>query len=156
MFGAPGLRHAGVDSTGTSEYRPRTPLAQILVSLYTWIVSGSFQLEPLLRQLAAEFARRDMKQHLELLRAFYRDHRARQRAAHAQPRPPWTENMILEWLLILQIPPFEHVLPTLTRGAPCPSCRKNEGLPYVACVFPGGRVRECRGCGGRWLGAEGA
>lgn len=115
---------------------------------------SSFQLEPLLRQLAAEFERRGMREHVELLRGYYVDHRARQRAARAQKRPPWTEDLVLEWLMILRIPPFEHILPVLERGVPCPGCQKHEGLPYVACVFPGGCVRECRGCGGRWLEGE--
>jgi hypothetical protein len=110
---------------------------------------SSFQLEPLLRALAAEFARRDMKQHVELLRRFYADHRAR------QPKPPWTEDMVIGWLVMLQIPPFENAMTVLGRGAPCPQCRKNEGQPHVTCVFPGGRVRECKGCGAQWLEVEG-
>ena len=131
------------------------PLAPFPLTLYTRQVSGgSLQLEPLLRQLAAEFARRGMDEHVAQLRAYYADHRARQRAARKQKHPSWTEDLVLEWLMILRVPPFDHILPVLERGVPCPACRKHEGQPYVACVFRGGCVRECRGCGARWLEVE--
>lgn len=116
----------------------------------------SFQLEPLLRQLAREFKRCDMRQHLELLRAVYADHRARKRAANREKQPPWTEDLIIEWLMTFRIPPFEYAMPVLGRGVACPGCGKHEGVPAVVAVYPGGRTRECKakGCGARWLEEE--
>lgn len=115
-------------------------------------MSGYFQLEPLLRALAREFERRrDMRTHLASLRAFYADHRARQRAAQREKQPPWTENNVIEWLMTFRIPPFEYAMPVLGRGAACPGCEKHEGQPHVVGVRPGGRTRECKGCGTRWL-----
>jgi hypothetical protein len=52
--------------------------------------------------------------------------------------------------------PFENVLPTLDPGERACGCTtKDVGLPMIACVFPGGRLRECKGCAARWLEKEG-
>jgi hypothetical protein len=127
---------------------------KIFLTLYRCIVSGSFQLEPLLRLLADEFRRRDMRDHLRLLRAFYVDHRARTRAANREKLPPWTEDNVIEWLMTFRIPPFEYAMPVLGRGAACPGCGKYEGQRYVVGVRPGGRTCECKACGARWLEEE--
>lgn len=112
----------------------------------------SLDLDKLVLALAEEFKRRDMRTHLELLRGYYRGFRARKLAALREKKPPWTEELVLSWLCNLQIPPFEYVLPSLARGVRACACdTKAAGLPQVACVFPGGSVRECALCGARWL-----
>ena len=126
-------------------------LAQTALSLYIHIVS-TFDFAKLIVQLAAEFKRRDMRAHVALLRPYYRSFQERRRAALREPKPPWTEELVIEWLCILQIPPFENVLPTLATGARACGCDVKEvGLAMISCVYPGGRVRECKGCGARWL-----
>lgn len=116
---------------------------------------SSFDLDKLVLALAAELKRRDMRAHLDELRPYYRDLRARRLAAMREKQPPWTEEMVFEWLCILQVPPFENVLPLFARGVqPCSCLTRDVGLPHVACVFPGGRVRECKGCEVRWLERE--
>ena len=117
---------------------------------------SSLDLDKLVLALAAEFQRRGMPAQLDLLRPYYRDFRARKLAALREKRPPWTEEMVLEWLCILKVPPFENVLPTLGAGERACGCNtKDVGLPMIACVFPGGRLRECKGCAVRWLEREG-
>lgn len=114
----------------------------------------SLDLDPLVLALAEEFRQRGMTGHLDLLRTWYRGFRARKRAAAREKHQPWTEEMVLEWLAIFRVSPFDGVYPALARGVPCPECKVSttaQNQPYVACVFPGGAVRECRGCGARWL-----
>ena len=113
----------------------------------------SLDLDKLAVALADEFKRRDMRKHLDLLRAWYRGFRQRKHAALWQKEPPWTEEMVIGWLCNFGIPPFEAVLPVLARGVRACACNvKEAGMPAVACVFPpNGCVRECNGCGARWL-----
>jgi hypothetical protein len=115
----------------------------------------SLDFEKLILALAAELKRRELHEHVEQLRPYYRGFPARRRAAMREQKPPWTEEFVLEWLCILGVPPFDHVVPTLGRGVRACACTTAEvGLPMIACVFPGGRLRECKGCGARWLERE--
>lgn len=119
---------------------------------------SSLDLDKLVLNLADEFKVRGMRDHLDLLRGWYRDYRGRSRAAMRERKPPWTEQMVLEWLCILGVPPFESALPTLARGVRACACTQKEaGLPQVACVFPpDGCVWECAKCGARWVERTGA
>lgn len=100
-----------------------------------------------------------MHKHVELLRAWYRDYRARARAALRNTKqPPWTEAMVLQWLCLLGIPPFEHVLPVLERGERACACGALEDArsPFVSGVFPpDGCVLQCPNCGVQWLERKG-
>lgn len=108
--------------------------------------------DKLVLALAEQFKQRDMRAHLDLLRGYYRGFRARKLASLRAKEPPWTEEMVITWLCTFQVPPFEAVLSVLARGVRACACDpKATGLPAVACVFRGGCVWECRGCGTRWL-----
>lgn len=113
-----------------------------------------FELERLIVALGREFARRDMQAHLRGLRVFYSALRARRRAQAALNPPPWTEDLVLDWLAIMRIPPFEHHYAVLSRSAPCPTCSGGNasGLDVVnRAVHVGGLVSECKHCGEQWL-----
>lgn len=123
------------------------------LSLYTCAVLD-FELEPLLRALAAEFARRDMQDHLRLLRVFYARYRAETKRSALSPKPSWEIDTVLEWLAVFRLPPLEHVYQELDHGAPCPRCATT-GDPMTA-VFTRAAVRgttvlQCLGCGERWV-----
>lgn len=115
---------------------------------------SDFSFQPLVLQLADEFKRRDMRDHVALLRAFYRDYLRRKRALSGQARPAWDEESVVEWLMIFRVPPFEDVLPVLGRGVPCPQCRvqtNRREKTTIRCVFPDGILHQCFGCEARWL-----
>ena len=121
--------------------------------LYVRAVSD-FSLEPLVLALAAEFKRRDMRAQLASLRGFFRVYKARKRTLAREARPAWDEDMVITWLCIFRVPPFESAYPVLARGVPCPSCRAEMGdgrRATVRCVFPGGTLRACWSCDARWL-----
>lgn len=113
----------------------------------------SLDLHKLTLALAEQFKQRGMHKHVDELRVWYRGYRSRSIAAQREKKPPWTEAMVIEWLCILAVPPFENVLPVLARGVRACACTTKEaGLPAVACVFPPkGCVWECSRCGARWV-----
>lgn len=122
--------------------------------LYTQPVSGDFDLEPLLRQLAAEFTRRDMRGHVELLRGFYRRYARAKHASVLAAKPVWEVDLVLEWMCMLRIPPFEHAYAVLPGVTKCPTCvgiaSPTSGV-FTHCAVPGLLVLQCLQCGGRWL-----
>lgn len=104
--------------------------------------------------LGREFRRRNMPTHLRALRIFYRALRARRRVLAKVDPPPWTEDLVLDWLAIFRIPPFERHYPTRPAHAPCPGCGAANalGLDVVnRAVHAGGYISECKRCGKEWL-----
>jgi hypothetical protein len=125
---------------------------------------GDFDLLAAVVLLGAEFRKRNMDAHLAALRRFYEEQRRRKRAralTMARDRV-WDEDMVIEWLGLLRIPPFEHMYPLLPRDAPCPTCgaTSSRELPatFVRLVWPGGSLEQCRRCETSWIQdhAEGA
>jgi len=92
-----------------------------------------------------------MRRHLEHLRCFYRMHRARlgEKAALAR-RGEWEVDMVIGWLGLFGIPPFDHVFGELAQGARCP-CGRTSGYTHSGVSFPGGRVWVCGACTREWL-----
>lgn len=119
---------------------------------------SGYSLEALILQLAAEFRERKMQSQLDALRAYYRAYRARKQLLAGDPRPPWTEETVIEWAMTFRLAPFESALPILTRGAPCPACRQitSAQKPPVYRSFPGGTVHYCTSCGTKWLVVDAA
>lgn len=115
-----------------------------------------FDWPTLVVRLGKEFDRRGMTDHVKLLRTFYAEALQRDRAARRHPRrPPWTEGIVLEWMAIFHLPPFESVYPVLARGAPCPQCESApENVHLTRLVFPGGILTLCRRCQARWVVEE--
>jgi hypothetical protein len=109
-------------------------------------------------QLAAEFRARGMDSHLALLRRFYAELRHRRQARARVREKGWDEGMVIGWLGLLRVPPFEHVYPLLPRDARCPRCSA-EGTraapaTFTKSVWPGGSLNECRQCQALWLTDE--
>jgi hypothetical protein len=121
----------------------------------------------LVEALGLEFERRQMLTHLESLRLFYLgvrhqlDH-GRNRSIHVS----WNEDMTLDWLAVLRVPPYQAHYPTRPRGYRCtcaaglaadPSGRDGDwshlgkGAAQTLFVFPGGSKTRCGGCGAVWL-----
>jgi hypothetical protein len=90
-----------------------------------------------------------MERHVWLLRRYYADHLRREREPNL-----WTERLVVEWLCLLRVPPFDRVYQVLPREAPWPICSSTEkrGAPslWVESAFPGGAKLRCR-CGASWL-----
>jgi hypothetical protein len=116
----------------------------------------------LVELLGKEFERRDMRTHLESLRLYYvaiqkrLDHRGTVRIA-------WTEEMTVDWLAMLRLPPYEAHYPVRSREYHCPCTppaqstlagdysQMSRSNSAVETVFPGGYKVRCNGCDKRWL-----
>jgi hypothetical protein len=109
-------------------------------------------------QLAAEFRRRNMDTHLACLRQFYADQRRRKKARQRSGDKTWDENMVIQWLGLLRIPPFRAMYPCLPRESPCPKCgaavERSSPPTFVRSVWPGGCLKQCRRCETSWLNDE--
>lgn len=99
-----------------------------------------------------------MAGHLNALRRFYRVRKQRALAQGLADERVWDEDVVLEWLAIFRIPPFDRVYQVRPRGAPCPSCgtgaAQGADVSYRA-VFPGGSLTECLACRTVWLVSDG-
>jgi hypothetical protein len=108
-------------------------------------------------RLGREFKRRAMTAQVKALREFYARRAQERKANAARGRPLWDEDVVLDWLAIFRIPPFERVYTVRPPNAPCPKCRASprghEGPNWNCTPFPGGELIECLGCGQRWLTA---
>ena len=66
--------------------------------------------------------------------------------------------MVIGWLSLLRIPPFEHVYKVLPRGAPCPNCgatgERAAPATFVHGSWPGGWIEQRRRCETSWLHEE--
>jgi hypothetical protein len=116
----------------------------------------SFELEPLVIKLGEEFKRRGMTRHLEMLRRYFASRRRRLRENEARPAKAreFDEQLVIDWLGLIQIPPFEHLYDVLPPGAPCPcGARDSHGKAgsFAGVAFPGGRVWTCLACRRSWL-----
>lgn len=116
--------------------------------------------ENLVIALGREFRRRRMGGHLQALRSYYRRRHRRALAEALSEHRSWDENVVLEWLAILRIEPFDRMYAVQEREAPCPACVQKRGVAgaevdYCA-VFPGGQLRQCRACKHMWLVSDAA
>ncbi len=69
-----------------------------------------FDLEPYMVELGHKFQEHDMRRHLEHLRRYYREHRRRAHVQAARARgAAWEVDLVLTWLFLFRIPPFEHL-----------------------------------------------
>jgi hypothetical protein len=111
-----------------------------------------FRLMTAMVLLGAEFKRRDMTSHLESLRRFYSEHR---RAERGRRPEEWSQDLVIEWLCIFHIPPFESIYPVRARASSlCIRCGHNTDRdPSVRAVYPGGTLYYCK-CGARWIVEE--
>lgn len=99
-----------------------------------------------------------MTGHVAALGRYYRQRQRRKLLAALSDDRPWDENVILEWLSILRIPPFERIYPVQSKDAACLKCSGDTvsaGNVDFRAVFPGGSLRECRVCKTAWLVTDG-
>lgn len=105
----------------------------------------------LILEVAAKFKQHDMREHLALLRGFYKWRRAETRARlRAKPPAPWNVDIVLGWVALWRIPPFDSIYKTLPKGAPCP-CGAGQQAMHCECAWPGGHLLRCRACATTWL-----
>lgn len=116
---------------------------------------SDFDLEPKLRELAEQFKARDMRAHVGLLRDFYRRYaRAKRASLLAGKQPRWEIDLVLEWLCVLGIAPFDHVYPVRAHGSRCAHCTEQRDPlsgTFVRTSIQGRALSECTRCGGRWI-----
>ena len=116
--------------------------------------ASALSFEALVVALGREFRRRRMNGHLAALRRYYRKRQRRKMLEALAEERAWDENVVVEWLAILRIPPFERTYGTQPKDAGCRRCSAQRGkgaeVDFRA-VFPGGSLRQCRVCKGAWL-----
>jgi hypothetical protein len=104
------------------------------------------------QQLAAEFQRRGMKKHLDLLRAFYRF----EFVGRVKPPDALSIDLVLDWLALMQIGPLARVYPVYPRGTlpGCPFCKTIGGAnsgTFTETAWEGGHKSSCTVCKNVWL-----
>jgi hypothetical protein len=114
--------------------------------------------EELVIALGREFRRRRMNGHVAALRRFYRARRRRATFEELASERSWNEDVVIEWLSIFRIAPFDRIYAVQPKDAPCPRCAKGHAqgadVDYRA-IFPGGRLQQCRACKAVWLSSDG-
>ena len=114
-------------------------------------MSRRWDLDAAIVQLGQEFRRRGMTSHLQDLRSLWR----RRNPAQGRRARGFDEGLVVEWLCLLRMPPFENVYPVQARGDPCPKCgaKEERAAPssFVLASFTGGSLHECRQCKSCWL-----
>lgn len=119
----------------------------------------------LVTRLGREFSRREMKEHVRVLRLYYLALSHGLVRGGASIDVHWNEAQTTTWLEALRVPPFEHALERRPLNSPCPICSTKklapgELAPHPASVralqFPGGARKDCVQCGSRWLELEDA
>ena len=114
--------------------------------------------EELLRQVAQlgrEFVRRGMDIHARKLRLYYLALRHRLASpGRREVDVRWSEELVLEWLKVLRLPPYEAAYEIRPRGAGCGRCQKTTNdrtALHTEQNFPGGAKMSCHACGAVWL-----
>jgi hypothetical protein len=107
---------------------------------------AAFDLQALVIQLGHEFKRREMPKHLQLLRDYYR------REFRALEAPAWSTSMVLEWLALLQLGPFEKIYEVQPMMSGCPRCPESDKfVTATVTVWDDGALMRCSLCGFMWL-----
>ena len=100
--------------------------------------------------LGGEFSRRGMRDECRRLRLYFLAVKHGLAGAQHQIQLHWDEDLVVEWLRLLRIPPFDHHY--LVRGeTACDRCAYQPGRVVTKAVFPGGSKFECLQCGQQWL-----
>jgi hypothetical protein len=114
--------------------------------------------EELVIALGREFRRRRMNGHVAALRRFYRARQRRQAFQELASERGWDEDVVIEWLSIFRIAPFDRIYIQQPKEAACPHCARDHAqgadVDFRA-IFPGGRLQECRACKAAWLSSDG-
>jgi formate dehydrogenase maturation protein FdhE len=108
-------------------------------------------LERAILELAEHFKTHGMHKHLQSLRGYYRQRTLRKRQQALSKEPGWDEDMVVQWLALFQIAPFDGVYTVLAKWNTCPCGGGSPASDYTSAVFPGGRLARCGACGKDWL-----
>ncbi len=105
--------------------------------------------------LGQEFVRREMDGHARKLRLYYlavlhglTTERAFDVDVH------WSEKLVVDWLKVLGVSPFEQGYPRRPRKSSCSTCREarnQQSVIHTEIVFPGGAKVRCFTCGEVWV-----
>lgn len=113
---------------------------------------SSVDFKALVEQLAAEFKRRGMKKHLQLLRGYYR------REFKQRAEGEWSTEMVLDWLAMMRLGQFADFYKTAPREKGCPFCGAADagGAPgfFTEVAWEGGTRLRCNNCHRSWLRLE--
>jgi hypothetical protein len=108
----------------------------------------------LARTLGEEFSRREMHDHVQRLRVYWLAARHGLLKGRNELDVKWSEAHLVDWLQVLQLAPYQGVLPVRAPGQGCPRCGLEQGLipsGRTVLVFPGGAKFRCGECGCEWL-----
>lgn len=108
-------------------------------------------------RLGAEFRRREMEAHLRKLRVYYLALRRGLTQGRHELDVHWSEALVLEWLKLLQLPPFERAYEVRPGRSACRGCaqkRDHQSAIHTELVFPGGAKMRCFSCGAIWIERE--
>jgi hypothetical protein len=110
----------------------------------------------LVARLGREFVRLELRDHAKRLRLYY--FALEKNLLTGQGRGldvKWNEKLVIEWMGLLQLPPYDDLFPVLAPGAPCPQCaatQKAEAASvFTEITLPSGAKTVCAKCGARWL-----
>jgi len=107
----------------------------------------------MVQRLGEEFRRRGMRTHLAPLRIYWLalQHGLVRDERHALALT-LSEETVVEWLKLLQLPPYQHAYRVRPAGSACPSCPAEErGEVSAERTFPEGRKMVCLECRSAWL-----
>lgn len=94
-------------------------------------------------RIGAEFNRREMKVHRNLLAGYWR--------ALRRGREPeaWNDALVIDWAKAFQLKPFEGTeIRPMCSDCPCGNMKEGGARPMV---FPGGWLVTCLACARQWL-----
>jgi hypothetical protein len=91
-----------------------------------------------------------MADHCDRLRLYYLALRHGLDSARHRVEVHWDEELVLEWMRLLRLPPFQDHYP-VRDTAGCERCESRPGTVVTKGVFPGGAKLECLQCGTQWL-----
>lgn len=107
---------------------------------------------PLVEKLGRAFAGRGMEEHARRLRVYYLALKHGLADGRGELDVRWGEQLVIDWMKTLQLPPYERALPSLPRGSRCPSCQDGRvGDLKTEMNFPGGARMRCAVCGTSWI-----
>jgi hypothetical protein len=98
----------------------------------------------LAERVGLELRRHGLLKHVEHLRRYY----LTVRSARSPAPGEWTEAMVVEWAMILRLPPHEGAYSVRPRMS---KCRCPSPKTYTQMVWPGGCKSACGNCHDVWL-----
>jgi hypothetical protein len=104
-------------------------------------------------RLGREFSRRGMREECRRLRLYYLALEHGLVAGKNRIEVSWDEDLVIEWLRILRVPPHHRHYP-VRPGTLCAHCEHRPGTVVTKLVFPGGARMECLQCGARWIRSD--